>query len=50
MRLDLISKHPYLKGVIMEKKNLKKLLASLGIASLISAGGLGQPGAASGSG
>ena len=34
----------------MEKKNMKKLLASLGIASLISAGSMGHPGAASGSG
>ena len=41
----------YLKEEIMEKKDLKKLLASLGIASLIGAGGsMALPGNASGSG
>jgi radical SAM modification target selenobiotic family peptide len=34
----------------MEKKDLKKLLASLGIASLISMGGITLPGANAGSG
>jgi radical SAM modification target selenobiotic family peptide len=34
----------------MEKKDLKKLLASLGIASLISMGGITLPGAHAGSG
>jgi radical SAM modification target selenobiotic family peptide len=32
------------------KKDVKKLLAGLGVASLISAGGVALPGAASGSG
>jgi radical SAM modification target selenobiotic family peptide len=34
----------------MEKKDLKKLLASLGIASLIGMGGVTLPGAHAGSG
>lgn len=34
----------------MERKDLKKLLASLGVASLISMGGVALPGANAGSG
>jgi radical SAM modification target selenobiotic family peptide len=38
------------REVAMERKDLKKLLASLGVASLISMGGVALPGANAGSG
>jgi radical SAM modification target selenobiotic family peptide len=38
------------REVVMERKDLKKLLASLGVASLLSMGGVALPGAHAGSG
>jgi radical SAM modification target selenobiotic family peptide len=41
---------PIFRGGRMDKKDLKKLLASLGVAGLISMGGITLPGAHAGSG
>jgi hypothetical protein len=46
--LSHFHKHPQMEGIM--KKDVKKILASLGGAGLISAGGVTLPGHAAGSG
>ena len=51
--VDLFVRYPvnqFSREDTMEKKDLKKLLASLGVAGLISMGGITLPGAHAGSG
>jgi len=50
MLIDLFNIIKPISGGIMDKKDLKKLLASLGVAGLISMGGITLPGAHAGSG
>jgi len=45
-----MSINPIFQGGYMKMKDLKKLLASLGVAGLISMGGISLPGAHAGSG